>query len=319
MTSEQVTDTKATATDTTKAAVTETGKITETTTALADGVKDDKPVAAPADWPTDWRVKAETGIEDKDGKIAKRLERFGSPADAVKAWLNADKLISSGQLKKPLADNPTAEELTAWRKDNGVPDKPDGYDTKLPDGLVIGETDKPKVAKFIEAMHGANASQATVTNALTAYYKMQDAEMADRADKDAEIKAGTEDTLRAEWGADYRRNMGAVQTLIAGAPKDVAELIQGARLADGSPLGNHAGVLGWLSGIAREINPTATVVPGGGQQAIDAVEAEISTIRGLMKDPQSKYWKGPDADKMQKRYTELLSARERASARTRAA
>ena len=89
------------------------------------------------------------------------------------------------------------------------------------------------------------------------------------------------------------------------------EQLLGARLPTGEMLGNNPDALRWLSGLQREINPVATVVPGTGANAMQAIETEISELKGLMGDRKSEYWKGPTAQKNQARYLELITAQQK--------
>ena len=57
-----------------------------------------------------------------------------------------------------------------------------------------------------------------------------------------------------------------------------------------------------------QINPIATVVPGSGTNAVQAVENELADLRKMMGDHSSEYWKGPMAAKHQARYKELVGA-----------
>ena len=38
------------------------------------------------------------------------------------------------------------------------------------------------------------------------------------------------------------------------------------------------------------------------------IEAELTDMRKLMADPNSKYYKGPEAEKLQARYRDLIDA-----------
>jgi hypothetical protein len=79
------------------------------------------------------------------------------------------------------------------------------------------------------------------------------------------------------------------------------------RLDTGERLGNNPQVIRWLAGLARELNPAATVVPGSGMNASQAIETELSNLKAMMGDRKSAYWKGSDAAKHQERYRELTS------------
>lgn len=261
-----------------------------------------QPQKAP-DWPDDWRDK----MAGSDEKLRARLERFPSPVDILKAMRALE--TKQGELKKPLSENPTPEELAAWRKENDIPESPDKYDLTLADGLVIGDDDKPLVGKFLEKMHGANASNPHVKAALAAYYELVEEQQATMAERDKAIRQQTEDALRGEWGNEYRANVNLVSNFLDTAPNGLKERLLGARLADGTPLGNDADSLRWLASMAREANPMAAIMPGGANP--DAIQSEMSRLEKMMGDRQSEYWKGPTAEKNQQRYLELIAAQQR--------
>ena len=273
--------------------------------------------AAPADpapegdWPEDWRQKYSAG----DEKIIKRLERYGSPKAAIDALFAAQAKISSGELKTALKPDATPEELTAWRADNGVPEKPEDYELGLPNGLVIGDADKPIVDDFLKAAHEANLHPSQVNQALGWYFDKQEQAFAEQAARDEEARIHAEDELRQEFGPEYRRNLEIARNFLKGAPESVREKLETGRAADGTPLGNDPDIIRWMVGLSREMNPLATVVPGSGTNAAQAVESELSNLRSLMGDHKSAYWKGPEAQKMQARYRELVGALDKTKAR----
>jgi len=151
-----------------------------------------------------------------------------------------------------------------------------------------------------------------VNGALGWYMAHQDkmAEAQNEIDDNAQVNC--EDTLRKEWpGDDYRINNNLANAYLDSAPEGVKENWLGARLADGTPLGNDPDTIKFLAQSQRELNPVATVVPGTGEGAMQAITSEMNELRTLMGDRASKYWKGPEANKLQSRYEELVSAQQR--------
>lgn len=260
--------------------------------------------AAPSDWPDDWRQK----YAGENEKVLKRLERYNSPKAALDALIAAQDKISRGDLRKPLGDKPSDDELAAYRADNGIPESPDKYDLKLSDGRVIGEEDKELVGSFLEQMHGKNATPEQVSAGVDWYYGFVEEQQAKRYEADEEYRRQSEDELRAEFGADFRRNMNMVSGLLQGAPEGVREMLMDARTEDGTRLINSPNALRWLTQLSREINPVSAVVPGAGANAGQAISDELDTIKSLMGDPKSEYWKGPKAEKMQARFRDLVNA-----------
>lgn len=307
--------------DTADTTTADTATTTAATTTAADAGKvaattaDTTAAATTADTTTatdDWRAR----IAGDDTKLAGYLARIPSEkalAEQVKRY-NDD--LKAGKLVKPLPENPTDEELAAHRKAQGVPDKPDAYMTTLPDGLVVGDDDKPFVDQFLGSMHKAGAPPAMVNAAIESYYAIVDEQAAAQAEMFATAKEEGQITLREEWGPDYRRNLNIISSFAGTLPEAVREMFLGkagekgrfshATMPDGTPVGSNPEVLRWLASVAMELNPTSTVVPGAGTNQASAIADEIATIEGLMRTNRAQY--NAD-DKMQARYRELIDAR----------
>jgi len=265
------------------------------------------PTPPAATWPDEWRKLA----AGEDEKVTKLLERYNSPADVAKALRDAQIKISQG-LKTTLKKDATPEELAAWRQENGVPEKPEGYELKFDDGLVIGDDDKPLIDQYVAAMHAQNASPEMVKAGVQTYLKMQQDIVRGREEMDVEHKTATEDTLRQEWGGEYTKNIGGISALFSHAGSGIGDAIMNARGPDGRALLNNPAVVKWLSGHARELGFVAgTTVPAGGDR-MEGMEEEIKQIQAKQFMPDGSrnpaYWKD---EKLQARYRDLLAAKER--------
>lgn len=257
----------------------------------------------------DWRVKLANG----DEKELKRLARFASEADVWKAYRELEKKKSSGELKNALPEKPTDEELAQWRKENGIPESPDKYELNFDNGLVIGEEDKPFIDQFVNKMHGANATPAQVKAAIATYYEIVESQKQAVAEADIDFKDTSLESLREEWGGDFKKNVNAVAGLLQSAPDEVKEIFDNARTPDGKIIGNHPEIVKWLAQQAFEINPAATVMPNSVSNPGAAIGDEIASIEKMIAERADAYWKNPKA---QARYQELLAAREKIAARS---
>ena len=277
----------------------------------ADPAPADPKPADPAPTPTDWATRR-TAYAKGDEKLEKRLARYSSEEAVIDALLAAQNKIASGELKAPLPKDATPEQLKEWREANGIPESPEKYDTTLPDGLVIGEVDKPIVDEYLKEAHALNQTPEQVKSTLSWYFKMQEKQVAEMraADEDARVKAVA--TMKEEWGPEFALNKNLVDGLLASAPESIKDQILGARAPDGVPLGFKPDALRWFANLARQTNPTATIVPINGMSQIDTVESEIKKIDAIRnnKDTENQYWKD---EKMQARYRELLDARDKLS------
>lgn len=258
---------------------------------------------------------AENASDDEKaehGKLMARLKRFNSPADAAKALREQDKLISSGQLKRALPKNATPEQITEWRKENGIPESADKYDLGVPADAGLNDLDQQMLKDWATEAHAANASPEMVKAGTRAYLNMRTKVAQQMEAANAEAKKKVEDELRAEWGQDYRTNVDGVSSLLANANSEAVRDLLMARTPDGVQLFNNAEVMRFLAGHARELGYVgATVVPAGGDIG-KGIDDEIKTIEDSMfnKDGtrNQAYW---GSEKQQKRYSDLLEARKR--------
>lgn len=260
--------------------------------------------AVKAHWPDNWRELAAGG---NDG-VSKLIGRFTDPAKIAAALFNARQELSTRP--KSLAADATPEQITAWRLENGVPEKPEGYLEKLPEGLIIGEADKPLVGKFAEKMHAANESPATVHRALQAYYEIQETQAAALEEANETARSEGTEALMAEWGPEFKSNRNAIQGLMGMIPEDARNSLMQARDANGVLLFNQAPVMRAFAQLARELNPAAAVVPNHGGDPGKSIADEKKAIEADMRSPKADelYWKD---EAKQKRYRELVDAESR--------
>lgn len=269
----------------------------------------DPPAADPV--ADDWRTRLSGG----DEKLTKYLARVPSEKALVEQFKKHHDDIKQGKYLKPLGDAPTDEELAAYRAAIGVPEKPEGYMEKLPDGLVVGDDDKPFVDVFLSEMHAANAPPGLTNAALKAYYGIVEEQAAAQAEAETAAKNESIEALREEWGTDYKRNTNIVRGYLETLPEPVAGAFREGRDANGLPLANNADVIRWLAAQAMEANPVATVVPGAGANQASAIADELAALRAEMGNRQGPYWKGPLAEKKQARFIELIEAEQKLKAR----
>lgn len=254
-------------------------------------------------------------IAGQDQKLMARLNRYATPEAAIDALVKLQNRISAGEMRSTLPKNATAEQVAAWRTENGIPEAPDKYELTLREGLEIKEADKPIIAKALEVLHGKNATADQASAIVDWYYAEAVRQTEERAQKDKTIATQNEDILRAEWKDEFRPNMNMVSGLLSTMPADVQQLFMGGRLANGDPIMASASVMKALNSWAREINPVGAIVPAGGANVASAIEDEIAGIEKKMGAPKGspeykEYWEN---DKTQTRYRELLDGRDRVS------
>jgi hypothetical protein len=275
-----------------------------------------EPAVEASTWPADWReqiASAHGGADDKAvAKELRRLQRFADPAAVYGTTRALESRLSEGGLVKIPGRNASAEEVAAFRRALGVPEKPAGYfdHIRLDNGAVLGEADRPIADGFAAAMHEAGAPVAVVSKALNWYFAQQEEQAAALDEADEDFRHHAEAELKKSFGPGYRRHTNAIAALFASAPGgadagDESSLfarLMGGRMADGRIIGNDPDLVRFLVRLSREINP-AGVVTEGGNEAGKGEAAEIAEIETLMRKDRRAYDRDPQ---MQARYRELL-------------
>jgi hypothetical protein len=294
-----------------------TGADTET----EDAEKAEKKAAEP-DKAAQWQAMREAmakhysaGDEKLYKKELKRLERIANPEGLYGSFRELESRFSEGGLIKVPGKNAKPEEVAAYHKAIGVPEKPEEYfkDLKLDNGAVLGDDDKPFWDGFAQAVHSAGAPPAVVQAAANWYYKMQEEQAAAQDEADDAHRREAEKALKDELGPAFKRQTNAVATLFAQAPggsdikndKSLFARLMGGRTADGKVIGNDPDMLRFMISLVSEVNPAATVVEDGNQSGM-TLDAEIEKIEKVMRTDRREY-----NAKYATRYAELLGAREK--------
>lgn len=268
-------------------------------------------------WPEKWRES----IAGTDQEAMKTLSRFTDPSQMYKSYNELRTKVSKGELKAvvPFPEKATPEEQNAWRKERGIPDKPDAYDTNLGNGLVIGEQDKPFVESYLKAAHAANVPSDMVRNNLQWYFGtyVPEVERA-RGEEDVDYRAQAQETLRERWGPDYKRNIEAVRQLVMQAPETLRERLWGGRLADGKAIGDDPDLLQWFANMALEMNPETALTGITGADSAATIDARIAELKKLLTTDRKAY-NAPEISGPGGEMERLLEARQRMKERSKAA
>lgn len=255
-------------------------------------------------WPTDWREQL---AQEAGPDASKVLARYQSPADVAKALLAAQQKIRSGEYKRamPASDNP--EELKAWREEQGIPDSPEGYELPHVEGVDLANLDpdtKANLDILRTGLHTANLNKdqaATVSRALLDLASRQTEAL---AEADAQRMDAIEDSLRAEWGTEYRRNLNMNAALLTQHFGDEMESVLKARMADGTRLADHPGFNKFLNAMARA-NGT-DVMFDGDVKGGTSIDTRLEQIRQVMATNINEYY----AKGLDKEYAQLLEKKE---------
>lgn len=267
------TDTKVADTATDKT-VDATGDKTDATTAdtKTDDTKTDEKGSA---LPDNWRELAAGDNEDQ----LKLLKRYGSLAGVVKALQEAQTTIRSGKIKRDMPDPKDDKAMAEWRKDQGIPDKPEGYVLPEPVTKRLVDADKPVLSNFTEFAHAKNAPPAFVEMAAEWYVDMAERAAEAQGTQDNTAREAAEDALRDSWSRDeYKGNMQLAKRFMSGAG-DVGDAWTEARLPDGRRLGDIAGFVQWASDQGRNSFGDVVFSSSDAETKHSNRKAEIEQIR----------------------------------------
>lgn len=281
---------------------------------------------APGDPPAelDWRDR----LAGDDKQFRKQLDRYSDLGAIGKKLRSLEGKLSSGEYKRDLPENASAEEVAAWRKENGIPQKAEDYVAKLAlgEGMVLSEADKPVIAEFAAAALEGAIKPDQFNALVQTYYKIGDARKQQQELADAEYHDFSVAELQELWpGAEYKRNRQAVSDMMAGWPADLRDGVLAARAPLFDKAGKYLGdfklgdvpaFVQQMATLARELNPAATLVPNTGGDPAKGVEDRIAELTKMMGKRDSDYWKGPKANALQQEFRELIDARDKMKARS---
>lgn len=266
--------------------------------------------AAIMGWGDDWRQRLAAGSSDAEKEI-QQLARYESPEQIWRKARELERRMSSGEFKTQLKAGASTDEVARWRQENGIPAEPRGYKLNLPQGKDVKE-DQEFLDAFLKSAHEANFTQAQVDTAINGFYSEVDRQENALSEGEKIAISKTQDQLRQKWGADYGLNKNLAEAFLARAPAGFRDRFWNGYLADHMPIQAAPEMWEWLVQAEREINPAATVVPGGATNLGQTIETELTQIRSWMGAPKGspeyqKYW---GDEKMQARYRQLLDAQE---------
>lgn len=254
-------------------------------------------------WADNWREELAKGDDGNPVEArANILKRFQNPTDLFKAYEAANNKIRSGEYKKaamPKADD--AEAMSAWRKENGIPEDVAAYGV-LPTGdelAKLPEMQRGSLTKIQEAMHKNHITLEQGKGMKAALEEVAAWEQEQVAAADAEMYDNCEDTLRADWGADYRNNLAANTATMQKHLGDDWQSIISARTQDGRIIAHIPAVSKMLNTLARLEGADLQIDGDSGGSSLESRKAEIE---GIMASDMSKY-----TSKMADEYSAILA------------
>lgn len=249
-------------------------------------------------WPEDWRDKLAGG----DDKLKNLLSRYTAPDAFAKAFKELRAAYDSRKPAKDetaeLPENPTDEQLAAWRKAKGVPEKPEDYEIEMPEGKELSDAEQEIIADFTKAMHEKNMPADTVKVISGWFLDYEDMVAQKNADRAYQARLDTEEKLRAEWGPDYRPNVNLMSNVLQEHLGSNASTFLQTQLMDGTRIGDNEVFVRLMADLARKVGgSTAELYTTDVHTTGTSLETRKAELMKMMNDPdplvRKKYWSEP--------------------------
>ncbi len=237
-------------------------------------------------WPDDWRTQMANG----DARAARLLERYTSPDAVGKALLSAQKRIRSGEMKLKPGPDATPDQLAQWRIEHGIPETAKDYDVPiLLDGKYedLDEFGKASIDAFRGTFHELDMLPDHAEKIMSVANNVALKQMERQAETDAMRQEETEDALRVDWGADYKKNIALNAQFMQDRLGDGWQSFVTARTPEGLRLADDPKFNRFINQMAR--SEGGTVLQAGETAAGHNVQARIEEIRKVMSTDYSKY------------------------------
>ena len=197
----------------------------------------------------DWRKE----IAGDNAKALKNLERFGSANDFYNSYQEAQNRIREGFKPPELPKDATEEQVKEYRTAIGVPEQITDYAINLPEGMVMGDEDKPLWDTFLQSANKYNLTQSELDKVAPAYYELEQQIRLEQDKHVKEVYRENDKVLRTEWASDYDANININENFLTKMGGDeLKEAIMYGSTADGTPLSNHPTVAKFLNQVARQ-------------------------------------------------------------------
>jgi transcriptional regulator with XRE-family HTH domain len=232
--------------------------------------------------PADWR-------SDLPDDLKKTAERFTSKADAVRAIESFRKRES--QVRVPGKDA-TEDEIKAYRKAVGIPEKPDAYEfPDLPKDQEMTEELKASRETWGKRFHELGVSKATAKLLVQLVDEDGQKYLASQVAADKSFAKAQEDALRAEWkGDEYEKNKTQANRAfaeIANRSGISLEALTKIETKDGRFLMDRAEIVKMFAVIGKEM-AEGTLGPAISESERETVDDQIREVRKEIQEAQNE-------------------------------
>lgn len=250
------------------------------------------------DWLTEGKFS--TGIS---GRLSDDLKPYAGSIQKFEGVPIGDVLKSYGELEKKLGQRvqpPGAEakpeEIAAWRKTVGAPEKVDGYDIKRPDDMPEQLWNEPLVNSFKELALKHHLPPAAAADMVNWWNGQQKAALESyQRDAEAQAQAVTSD-LKKEWGESYDANLNGARRVAALAKLDIQD----------PEIGDNPAVIRALHSMAALVSEDRQVQGGSGNGPSLTARQQADDIQTNKSNPYYDDYQGKNGPERQQAAAEKI-------------
>jgi hypothetical protein len=202
---------------------------------------DAPPAAPPADAPPagdpEWLGQFSADGGDADNPSHRdwlKAKGFKTVDDLAKSYREAEHALRNGSKLTVPGENAKPEEIAAFNKAIGVPEKPEGYEVKLPDGVTAELLDMDLINSLKAKAHASGTPAKAFGELVNGVIQDQ----LDTLEKMKVAENGSRDEVLKEWGAAKDAKMADVQNAMRALnlnATDVSAMQRGFALQYGEP------------------------------------------------------------------------------------
>lgn len=169
-----------------------------------------------------WDAALPADLRDYAGTLGK----YPTLTEMMRGHGNMAKMLSQRQALKPPAPDAKPEEIAAWNKAMGVPEKPEDYGLKAPEKMPEGvEWDAGLATGFQAVAHKIGLTPAQVNGVMEFHLQQQVAAVGKHKGLVEAHQKQQQEALAKEWGAEFTEKMARTEAAagLLGAPANWKE------------------------------------------------------------------------------------------------
>lgn len=182
----------------------------------------------------------------------------------AKNYVHAQKLVGAEKLVIP-GETATPEERAAFYNKLGRPEKPDGYQIKLPEGLTEDRVDKAKIDLWRKEMHESGIPKAAAERLLNKYLTEEFTATQAAAQAHAKALQDGELALKQEFGTQYDTKLNFARFAVKEFGSD--GLVQ---ILESTGLGSNPEVVKLFANIGQKLSDDKARGSGTGQTGMSS-------------------------------------------------